>query len=62
MDKKLLTLRDLVKVLGVGSPQSIRRWVKNGRFPRPIKTGPRVTRWLNKEVTDWLQDKMENRK
>lgn len=30
------------------------RWVKAGKFPRPVKLGDRVTAWNADEVRAWL--------
>ncbi|NWO07152.1 MAG: helix-turn-helix domain-containing protein [Alteromonadaceae bacterium] len=32
------------------STKTIWRWVREGRFPRPIKVGPGTTRWREKDL------------
>ena len=29
------------------------RWVREGRYPKPIKLGPAMTRWRLDEVIQW---------
>ncbi|AKG07593.1 hypothetical protein AAX05_06130 [Moraxella bovoculi] len=29
-------------------------WVKDGKFPAPIKLSPTVTVWRNSDIHDWL--------
>lgn len=33
------------------------RWVRDGKFPRPIKLGPRTTAWRATDVISWIQAK-----
>jgi len=28
--------------------------VKEGRFPRPVKLGPRITAWRVEDIRDWM--------
>nr|WP_314233213.1 AlpA family phage regulatory protein [uncultured Moraxella sp.] len=30
-------------------------WVKDGRFPSPIKLSENITVWRNRDVLDWLE-------
>lgn len=48
----LLTLDDVVKTLKV-SRQTINRWSKAGKFPRPRTIGRNV-RWLSSEINTWI--------
>ena len=32
-------------------------WIKQGKFPNPIKLGPRTTAWLVADVRVWLMQK-----
>lgn len=31
------------------------QWCKDGRFPKPLKLGPRVTAWRVEDVRAWLE-------
>ena len=33
------------------------RWVKQGRFPQPVKLGPNITAWSAQSVHDWIEQK-----
>lgn len=41
--------RQVAARLGISRP-SLWRWVKDGRFPRPVKLGPAVTRWRLSDI------------
>jgi prophage regulatory protein len=32
-------------------------WAKDGRFPRPIKLGPRTTVWRESDVEKWIAER-----
>ncbi len=36
------------------SKSTVWAWVKQGRFPKPIKLSPTVTVWRNKDIHQWL--------
>ena len=35
---------------------TLARWIKAGRFPQPIKVGPRRVAWRTLDVDAWLAD------
>jgi predicted DNA-binding transcriptional regulator AlpA len=39
------------------SESSIWYMVKDGRFPKPVKLGPRTTAWRVEDLRDWLEKK-----
>ena len=39
----------------------LRRLVKQGRFPAPIKLGPGKNAWLETEIDDWLKARAAER-
>lgn len=39
------------------TPQTLRRWSADGRFPRPVTVGDRRHWWRRDEVDAWLVDK-----
>jgi prophage regulatory protein len=65
MDKKLaeesLTkfhrLPQVIAHLDV-SKSSIWSWVRQGKFPRPIKLSENITAWRASEVEEWAQSKI----
>jgi predicted DNA-binding transcriptional regulator AlpA len=52
---KQLTTNGKSKGLLPISRATIFRWVKDGRFPRPKRLGPRVIAWLAADVDDWVK-------
>ena len=35
--------------------------IKEGKFPRPIKLGPRSVGWLESEIDAWLEGRIQQR-
>ena len=50
-------LRELV----VYSPQHIARLEKAGQFPKRVQLGPCRVGWVEDEVLDWLQSRLDGR-
>jgi prophage regulatory protein len=42
------------------SRSTIWRWVKNGRFPKPIKLGVGSTRWRFSDLETWEQSQIQD--
>ncbi len=40
------------------SRSTIRRWVKRGLFPRPIRLGERVVGWIEAEIDQWIRERI----
>jgi len=58
MSDKILKLLQVKSVTG-RSGSSIYRDAANGTFPTPIKLGARSSGWLESEVEQWLNDRIE---
>lgn len=57
MQYQFLRIADVQNLTGL--PEStIFRWVATGKFPKPIKLGPRAVGWLQSEVADWQREKI----
>lgn len=41
---------------------TIESWVKQGKFPAPIKLSPTVTAWRNQDIHAWLDNLSNNEK
>lgn len=41
-------------LLGVGE-STLRDWIKQGRFPAPIKLSPTVSVWRVEDIREWMQ-------
>ena len=52
---RLPTVRDRVGV----SKSSIYQWISEGTFPRPIPLGGRAVGWIESEVDDWMNRRIE---
>ena len=52
------TIKQVCEALHV-SPSTVWRWVKQGRFVRPVRLGPKVTRFRVGDVMAWDQAKAE---
>ena len=50
-----------VKELVLYSPQHIARLEVAGKFPKRVKIGNNRVGWIEKEVLDWLQEKIDER-
>jgi|GEM_PF-1291825 prophage regulatory protein len=56
-----LLQKQTVVVLAGLSSASIDRKVKAGKFPQPVKDGPRCTRWRAGDVSNWLRSQAQTR-
>lgn len=43
------------------SRSTIYDWSADGRFPRPVRLSARAKRWVESEVEEWLDERMEKR-
>lgn len=53
--EKLLRTRDVCDYLSVHYV-TLWRWIKDGRFPQPIKLGARLA-WTQADVDQWLESR-----
>ena len=57
---RILSKRQL-KELVLYSPQHVARLEKAGEFPKRIQLGPNRVGWVEAEVLEWLQARLDNR-
>lgn len=57
---RILSKRQL-KELVLYSPQHIARLEAAGKFPKRVILGPNRVGWVEEEVLDWLQERLEQR-
>lgn len=50
----LLQARTVQALVGIGK-STLFTMVRDGRFPQPVRRGPRWTRWRAGNVTAWLK-------
>ena len=58
--KRMLSKRQ-VKELVLYSPQHIARLEAAGQFPKRVKLGVNRVGWLEEEVQEWLQSRIDER-
>ena len=51
-EQTFLSVRLVANRYGV-SPNTIWRWVREGKFPAPVKLGENCTRWRIADITAW---------
>ena len=56
-----ILLKKQLKELVLYSPQHIARMEKAGKFPKRIQLGPNRVGWVEDEVLNWLQPRLEHR-
>ncbi|OAV34499.1 hypothetical protein AO364_1884 [Moraxella catarrhalis] len=47
-------LSQILPFLPIGK-STVWNWVKQGKFPQPIKLSPTITVWRNQDIHAWLQ-------
>lgn len=50
----LLTQKQVMRLVGIGSRETLSRWVRRGQFPPPIVLAGGGLRWLRSEVENWI--------
>ena len=50
-----------VKEIVLYSPQHLARLEKAGQFPKRVTLGPNRVGWVESEVLDWLQERLDRR-
>lgn len=58
--KKLLSKRQLKEIV-LYSPQHIARLEAAGQFPKRVQLGANRVGWIEEEVMDWLQQRIDRR-
>ena len=57
---RIMRIREVIECTGLGS-SSIYNFIAEGAFPKPIPLGARAVGWLESEVNDWINRKIEDR-
>ncbi|WKE65788.1 AlpA family transcriptional regulator [Gallaecimonas kandeliae] len=60
MAKKLIKLPQVMSMTALSRP-TIYNYMKDGRFPRQAKLGPRNVAWNQEEVEAWIVEKLNQR-
>lgn len=56
----LIRLKEVKEYTGLGR-SSIYEKMNNGLFPKSVSLGDRAVAWVDSEITDWVQDKIDQR-
>ena len=59
MKEQYLRVNDVVKMLSVGK-STVLAWVRESKFPKPIKLSEYVTVWKLSDIEEWVQHKEIN--
>jgi prophage regulatory protein len=60
IEMRILSKRQL-KELVLYSPQHVTRLEKSGAFPKRVTLGPNRVGWVEAEILNWLQDRLDRR-
>lgn len=58
MSNNLLRLSDVMRRTGYGRAW-IYRLISLGRFPKPVKIGPRSVAFIESEVDEWINQRID---
>lgn len=53
MADRLLTVKQVADKCAMGV-RTVWQKVNSGEFPRPVKPAPRITRWRESDVEEWI--------
>ncbi|CAN2526272.1 helix-turn-helix transcriptional regulator [Burkholderia pseudomallei] len=53
MANRVLRIIDVIEAVGV-KKSTIYQWVKDGKFPSPLRLGTRSVGWRQSDVESWL--------
>ena len=57
---KILRIKQVIEMTGT-SKTTIYRWLNDGVFPKPINLSAKSVGWLEADINDWIQSKIEAR-
>ena len=60
IEMRIISKRQL-KEMVLYSPQHVARLEKAGKFPLRIQIGPNRVGWVESEILDWLQERLDRR-
>ena len=56
----LLRIKDVVKKTSIGK-STIWEWVKEEKFPKPIKLSERISVWRESDIDEWIESKIDHK-
>ncbi|KKO47708.1 AlpA family transcriptional regulator [Arsukibacterium sp. MJ3] len=57
---KLIKLKAVMDCTGLAR-STVYKFIAEDRFPKPVKLGTRMVAWVESEIQDWIQQKIEHR-
>ena len=54
---KLLRLRDVIKMTSL-SRTTINDYMAEGKFPKNIHLGPKISVWIEREIQEWINSQI----
>jgi len=57
---KLIKLKTVMDCTGLAR-STVYKFIAEGRFPKPVKLGARMVAWVESEIQEWIQEKIEQR-
>ena len=54
---KLLRLRDVIKITSL-SKKTIYDYMAEGKFPKNILLGPKISVWIEREIQEWINSQI----
>jgi prophage regulatory protein len=60
MAAKILRLNGVLDAIGV-KKSSIYQWIRDGKFPPPVRLGARSVGWRQSDIDAWLESRQSAR-
>lgn len=54
---RIISIKTVIDLTGL-SKSTIYQYIKEGRFPSPVKLGLRRVGWIEHEILKWVQDRI----
>lgn len=51
--EKLLRLNEVVEIIGI-SKATVYKWIKLGKFPKPVKLSARLVAWKSVDIQNFI--------
>lgn len=58
---RLIPLAEVMRIVGLGRT-AIYGMIRDGQFPKQVKPRPRASRWIEREVMEWINACGDERK
>lgn len=57
---RIIRINDVISTTGLGR-STIYKYIESGEFPKPIPLGERAVGWIEEEVLEWIESKIQLR-